>query len=124
MGRPSGIEDSPNISWAPEQPLPAPVDRRRAVSDFFACPSVRRWTAGNTWGKTNADEFPAAHRKRVVSLSIHEKSNIHCAAVLAAAELIEANLPEPNDSTGRGGVILRITPMGRAELKRLREALG
>lgn len=50
---------------------------------------------------------------------IHNESDIRCAAVLAAAELVEANLPEPGDSTGRAGVILRITPTGRAELNRL-----
>ena len=26
--QPSGIEDSPNMNWAPEQPLPAPDGRR------------------------------------------------------------------------------------------------
>lgn len=57
-------------------------------------------------------------------LAIYEKSDIECAAVLAAAELVEANLPDPGDATGRSGVVLRITPLGRAELKRFREAPG
>ena len=57
-------------------------------------------------------------------LAIHEQADIECAAVLAAADLVEANLPDPGDATGRGGVVLRITPLGRAELKRLREAAG
>lgn len=57
-------------------------------------------------------------------LAVHQQADIECAAVLAAAELVEANLPDPSDFTARGGVILRITPMGRAELKKLREAPG
>jgi len=55
-------------------------------------------------------------------LPIHEEADIQCAAVLAAAGLVEANLPGPNNTEGRGGVILRITPLGRAELKRTRDA--
>jgi hypothetical protein len=55
-------------------------------------------------------------------LAIHEEAEIQCAAVLAAAELIEANLPEAGDLSGHRGVILRITPRGRAELSRSREA--
>ena len=39
-------------------------------------------------------------------LAIHEEADIQCAAVLAAAELIEANLPEADDLSGRRGVIL------------------
>ncbi|MET3395990.1 hypothetical protein [Variovorax atrisoli] len=53
-------------------------------------------------------------------LAIHEEADIQRAAVLVAAQLIEANLPEPGKGEGRGAVILRITPMGRAELSRLR----
>lgn len=55
-------------------------------------------------------------------LAVHEEADIQCAAVLAAAELIEANLPDPCDAARRGGLILRITPRGRAELNRAREA--
>ncbi|MFM9928007.1 hypothetical protein VLK31_33905 [Variovorax sp. H27-G14] len=54
-------------------------------------------------------------------LAVHEKADIHCTAVLADAELVEANLQDASDSAGRGGVILRITPLGRAELNRLRD---
>lgn len=57
-------------------------------------------------------------------LVIHNESDIRCAAVLAAAELLEANLPESGDATGRAGVILRITPTGRAELNRLQRSSG
>lgn len=53
-------------------------------------------------------------------LAIHEEADIQCAAVLVAAGLIEANLPGPDNTAGRGGVILRITPQGRAELNRTR----
>lgn len=52
---------------------------------------------------------------------IHDEADIQCAAVLAAAQLVEANLPEPGEPASKGAVILRITPMGRAELRRLRE---
>jgi hypothetical protein len=54
-------------------------------------------------------------------LVIHEEADIQCAAVLVAANLVEANLPEPGDPVGHAAVILRITPMGRAELSRMRE---
>ncbi|MET3915174.1 hypothetical protein ABID97_001956 [Variovorax sp. OAS795] len=54
-------------------------------------------------------------------LAIRDEADIQCAAVLAAAELIEANLPGPESSTD-GGVILRITPQGRAQLNRLRSS--
>ena len=55
-------------------------------------------------------------------LAIHEEADIQCAAVLVAAGLVEANLPDPANAGGRGGVILRITPRGRAELNRTRDA--
>ena len=53
-------------------------------------------------------------------LAIHEEADIQCTAVLVAAGLVEANLPGPDNTEGRGGVILRITPEGRAELSRTR----
>ncbi|WP_285410884.1 hypothetical protein [Variovorax sp. efr-133-TYG-130] len=53
-------------------------------------------------------------------LAVLDEGDIQCAAVLAAAELIEANLPEPGDAVARSALILRITPLGRAELARLR----
>jgi hypothetical protein len=53
-------------------------------------------------------------------LAIHEEADIQCAAVLVAAHLVEASLPEPGDPLGQVAVILRITPMGRAELSRMR----
>lgn len=55
-------------------------------------------------------------------LAIHEEADIQCAAVLVAAGFVEANLPGHDDTEGRGGVILRITPLGRAELNRTRDA--
>ncbi len=57
-------------------------------------------------------------------LAIHERADIECAAVLVAAGLLEASLPEPGDSSGRSGLILRITPTGRAELNKPREDRG
>lgn len=56
-------------------------------------------------------------------LAIHEQADVECAAVLAAAELVEVDLPAPSNSTRRSGVILRITPLGRSALKGPREAL-
>ena len=57
-------------------------------------------------------------------LAVKSESEIQCTAVLAAAELVEAVLP-PSSSEGadeRVAIILRITPLGRAELNRTREA--
>ncbi|MDH6170033.1 hypothetical protein M2282_005203 [Variovorax boronicumulans] len=56
-------------------------------------------------------------------LTVRSESEIDCAAVLAAAELIEAVLPPPGreDIDDRVAVIVRITFMGRAELNRLRQ---
>jgi len=53
--------------------------------------------------------------------AILDKVDIHCAAVLAAAQLIEVTLPEPGPHENRPAVVLRITPLGRAERNRLRE---
>ena len=56
-------------------------------------------------------------------LAVRSEGDIHCAAVLAAAQLVEVVLP-PSGSEGtprRVAVILRITPRGRAELNRSRE---
>lgn len=52
-------------------------------------------------------------------LALSEASDIRCAVVLAAADLIEANLP-PADVPleGAHAVILRITPQGRAALSK------
>jgi hypothetical protein len=54
-------------------------------------------------------------------LAVHDETDIQCAAVLAAAELIEVSLPKTSDETGLSGVILRITPIGRAALNRDRQ---
>jgi len=54
-------------------------------------------------------------------LAIHDEADVQRAAVLVAAKLIDANLPEPGDDAERYGVILRITPLGLAELARLRQ---
>lgn len=35
-------------------------------------------------------------------LAIHQESDIECAAVLVAANLVEANLPEAGDGAGCG----------------------
>jgi hypothetical protein len=53
-------------------------------------------------------------------LSIHEEADIQCAAVLVAAGFLDANLPAPGITERRDGVILRITPEGRAALRRNR----
>jgi len=54
-------------------------------------------------------------------LPIHEEADVQCAAVLAAAGLIEASLPDPEAEAGHPGLILRITALGRAELSRMRD---
>jgi hypothetical protein len=58
-------------------------------------------------------------------LAVKAEGDIRCAAVLAAAEFVEAVLP-PSGSEGEGdgkrvAVILRITPLGRSELSRVRD---
>jgi hypothetical protein len=57
-------------------------------------------------------------------LAIQEECDIQCAAVLVAAKLIEANLPQPGSAAGERGVILNITPLGRAALNRSRDSGG
>jgi hypothetical protein len=54
-------------------------------------------------------------------LAVLEEADIQCAAVLAAANFIEARLPDPGERLKRSALILRITPLGRAELARLRQ---
>jgi hypothetical protein len=54
-------------------------------------------------------------------LAVTETTDIHNVAVLAAAELIEAVLPPATEEAGgKPAIVLRITPLGRAELTRLR----
>jgi hypothetical protein len=55
-------------------------------------------------------------------LAIEHEADINCVAVLAAADLIEAHLSPVSPSTNRshGVAILRITLLGRAELRRSR----
>lgn len=53
-------------------------------------------------------------------LTVDDATDVRCAAVLAAAELIAADLPEPSGSVNLPAVILGITAQGRAELRRLR----
>lgn len=54
-------------------------------------------------------------------LEVHEDADIHNAAVLAAAQLVEAVLPPPSSAPGdRGAVVVRITALGRRELDKLR----
>jgi hypothetical protein len=56
-------------------------------------------------------------------LALHAECDIRNAAVLAAAEFIEANLPPAAEkSDGQAAIVLRITALGRAELNRLRRA--
>ncbi|RQO56591.1 hypothetical protein DBV14_10815 [Variovorax sp. KBW07] len=60
-------------------------------------------------------------------LAVTDTTDIHNVAVLAAAELIEAVLPPATEDAAdnKPAIVLRITPMGRSELKRLnRESTG
>jgi hypothetical protein len=54
-------------------------------------------------------------------LAVEEEIDINCVAVLAAAELIEAHLPpvSPETNLTHGVTVVRITPLGRAELQRM-----
>lgn len=53
-------------------------------------------------------------------LAVTDTTDVHNVAVLAAAELIEAVLPPATQDVGdKPAIVLRITPMGRSELKRL-----
>ncbi|ADU36962.1 hypothetical protein [Variovorax paradoxus] len=57
-------------------------------------------------------------------LAVKSESDIHCVAVLVAAQFVEAVLP-PSGIEGAAkqvAIILRITPLGNAELNRMREA--
>jgi hypothetical protein len=54
-------------------------------------------------------------------LTVTDPVDIQNAAVLVAAGLIEATLPTESDAPERPGVVLCITPVGRAELKRMRD---
>lgn len=50
-------------------------------------------------------------------LALEDESDVRCAAVLAAAELIEVLLPPSGVPAGEGSAIItRITPEGRAAL--------
>lgn len=51
-------------------------------------------------------------------VTIHDDTDIRNAKALAAASLVEANLPERGAGEGRSGVIMWITPSGWAELER------
>ncbi|WP_447775911.1 hypothetical protein [Variovorax boronicumulans] len=54
-------------------------------------------------------------------LTVTDPVDIRNAAVLVAAGLIDADLPTESDAPERPGVVLRITPLGRAELRRMRD---
>lgn len=51
-------------------------------------------------------------------VTIHDDTDIRNAKALAAASLVEANLPERGAGEGRSGVIMWITQSGWAELER------
>ncbi|QOF81075.1 hypothetical protein [Variovorax sp. 38R] len=53
-------------------------------------------------------------------LTVTDPVDIRNAAVLVAAGLVEATLPTESDEPGLAGVVERITPLGRAELRRMR----
>jgi hypothetical protein len=54
-------------------------------------------------------------------LALHAEHDIHRATVLATAQFIEATLPPATGNPdGQVAIVLRITPLGRAELIRLK----
>ncbi|QFZ86158.1 MULTISPECIES: hypothetical protein [Variovorax] len=54
-------------------------------------------------------------------LTVTDPVDIRNAAVLVAAGLVEAQLPTESDGPELSGVIVRITPVGRAALQRMRD---
>jgi hypothetical protein len=87
------------------------------------CFCLRRYTVAGSfnYGATMPMDFLRRIEQASFPLEIHEEADVHNAAVLAAAQLIEAVLPPPSSDPGnRGAVIVRITPLGRRELDRLR----
>lgn len=57
-------------------------------------------------------------------LEVTDLKDIHSAAVLVAAGLIEADIPPEVDSPTRPAVVVQITPMGRVALGRMRAKLA
>jgi hypothetical protein len=58
----------------------------------------------------------------IFPLEISTPTDLRNAAVLAAAELIEAELTPPDEEGNeRPGMITKITPLGRAALRKMRE---
>lgn len=53
-------------------------------------------------------------------LAVTDPADIRNAAVLVAAGFVEATLPTEAEGPEVPGVVLRITPLGRAELARMR----
>lgn len=60
----------------------------------------------------------------VFPLEVTDLKDIHSAAVLVAAGLIEADIPPEVDSPTRPAVVARITPIGMAELSRMSAKLA
>jgi len=54
-------------------------------------------------------------------LTVTDPMDIRNAAVLVAAGLVEATLPTESDEPAMVGTVERITPLGRAELRRMRD---
>jgi len=62
-------------------------------------------------------DFLARIEEASFPLAVRDEGDIHCAAVLHAAQLVEAMLPPAQSEPGsRVAIILRITPLGRARL--------
>jgi len=62
-------------------------------------------------------DFLARIEEASFPLAVRDEGDIHCAAVLHAAQLIEAMLPPARSEPGsRVAIILRVTPLGRAKL--------
>lgn len=62
-------------------------------------------------------DFLASIEEASFPLAVRDEGGIHCAAVLHAAQLVEAMLPPSQSEPGsRVAIILRITPLGRAHL--------
>ncbi|BEP55562.1 hypothetical protein GmRootV118_28060 [Variovorax sp. V118] len=66
-------------------------------------------------------DFLRRIEKEQLPLTVIDPLDIRNVAVLTAAGLVEAILPQESEAFDLPGVVLRITPSGRAELQRIRD---
>ncbi|WP_235510162.1 hypothetical protein [Variovorax sp. Root473] len=89
-------------------------------------PGTRRGRSAYTFALQNQEQpmpmdFLGRIENQTFPLTVTDPVDIQNAAVLVAAGLVEANLPTESDGPELSGVVVRITPMGRAALKRMHD---